>query len=213
MTSGVRELEDAFNIFGSIFSTRGTSTRKARPRDQQRVKLYRAEDQVFKKAGQSEFQTLSQCQTFLNELKRDKVLARWYPKLKRTMDKVELHPGMGRRSACCECRNYGYVIKLPIWARSRWVICHELAHALNAEMHGRNSISSHGWEFARIFMFLVQRGISKEESKKLQASFKKNRVKFTKPKPKRELSPERKAELQERMKKMQEARRVKREMK
>jgi hypothetical protein len=188
-------------------------------RDQQRAKVYRAENAVngFK---DPEWRDLESCRKFLNELRNDRVLNRWYPKLKQTIDKVELHPGMGRRKACCEYGWNRYTIKLPLWARGRMVVCHELAHALIAEMYGRNyqmngthpgSVQAHGWQFARMQMFFIQRGVSKAKADELKASYKKHGVRFQQPKPKRQLSPERKAELQERMKKMHEAKKAKKE--
>lgn len=179
-------------------------------RDQQRAKVYRSENHVdgFKTP---EWRDLGSCGKFLNELRNDKVLNRWYPKLKQTLDKVELHPGMGRRKACCEYGYNRYTIKLPLWARGRMVVCHELAHALIAEMYGHNNrkVQPHGWQFARMQMFFIQRGVGKAKADELKASYKKHGVRFQQPKPKRQLSPERKAELQERMKKMHEARRAK----
>ncbi len=180
-------------------------------RDQQRGKLYRAEGIVFDKGwNKNEYQTLAQCQAFLDKLAKDKTLNRWYPKLAQTLKKTTLEDGRGRRAACCEYGLGGtYTLKMPVWSRSRWTLCHELAHALNAEMHGYWRVAGHGWQFARIYIFLVQRGIGKQAADELKKSFKKHHVKFQAPKPKRELSPERKAELQERMKKMREAKMLK----
>lgn len=179
-------------------------------RDQQRAKVYRAENAVedFKTP---EWRDLYFARKFLNELRDDKVLNRWYPKLKQTIEKVEFHPGMGRRKACCEYGYNRYTIKLPLWARGKMVVCHELAHALIAETYGHNNrkVQPHGWQFARMQMFFIQRGVSKAKADELKASYKKHGVRFQQPKPKRQLSPERKAELQERMKKMHEAKRAK----
>lgn len=179
-------------------------------RDQQKAKLYRSENLVdgFKKA---EWRDLSSCGKFLNELRNDKVLNRWYPKLKQTLEKVELHPGMGRRNACCEYGYERYTIKLPLWARGRMVVCHELAHALIAETYGHHNrrVQPHGWQFARMQMFFIQRGVGRAKADELKAAYKKCGVRYKQPKPKRQLSPDRKLELQERMKKMHEAKRAK----
>jgi putative metallohydrolase (TIGR04338 family) len=95
----------------------------------------------------AEFQTLDECAAFATPIwakERGRVgLARQKaPAIER--------PSRGQRSAIA---HFDHRITLPRWARSRWVILHELAHRLNAREDG----ASHGPRFVGILMGLVCR--------------------------------------------------------
>lgn len=110
---------------------------KARPRDNQRSRVYAWERAVSLKLKgrtlyQGEFNSLEQCEAFMLPIWRAergrlglaKVVA---PTLARNL--------WGQRKATA---SEFHVIKLPRWARSRWVILHEMAHRLTPtdEAHG-----------------------------------------------------------------------------
>jgi hypothetical protein len=99
-------------------------------------------------------------------------------------------------------------LNLPAWARSKHVVLHELAHAVAP--HG----SVHGWRFCEIYLRLVHIGMGKDAMLRLKAEFDKpgrDRVRYRKPRAKRELTPEQKAELTERLTKARAAKAAQRE--
>ena len=71
---------------------------------------------------------------------------------------------------------------------------HELSHLLQP-----SGSAAHGWQFCSIELRLVRHFLGKEAYDKLKAEFKAGRVRFTKPRAKRELTPEQRAVLGERM--------------
>jgi putative metallohydrolase (TIGR04338 family) len=89
--------------------------------------------------------------------------------------------------------SHGHEIHLGVWARSKkLVIIHEIAHFLAGAGHG------HDWKFCEIELDLVRHFLGKEAYDTLKASFKKNKVRYTKP-VKRNLSPEQRQALSDRM--------------
>lgn len=106
-------------------------------RDNQRSRVYAWENQAVrnftgKSSGIPEFETLDQCTEFATPIwrkERGRVgLAR------RSAPTIE-RPHWGQRRAWAHA---DHRITLPRWARSRWVILHELAHHLTPwdEAHG-----------------------------------------------------------------------------
>jgi putative metallohydrolase (TIGR04338 family) len=96
--------------------------------------------------------------------------------------------GRARRSACWDADEY--VIKLPKWARTEWVILHEMAHwitdrATVPRADGRGlwirqydpEHAAHGKEFAAVYLELVRLQLGAEATKALKAAYKANRVK------------------------------------
>jgi putative metallohydrolase (TIGR04338 family) len=118
-------------------------------RDTQRSRVYEWERAVIKERGvgfyDAEFETLEECEQFMNPIWRKERgrlgLARQRaPELSRNL--------WGQRSAWA---GDNHVIKLPKWARSRWVILHEMAHRLTSSDPG------HGARFVGCLMGLVAR--------------------------------------------------------
>lgn len=135
----------------------------ARPRDTQRAKLYRAERAVPHPA---EFKTMDQCQAFIDQVLRSRwVATRWRKTL------VAL-PGKGySRAVAYPDRG---TIQLPLWSRSKLVICHEIAHHLTPSTY-----AWHGPEYAGVYLMLVKHVIGDEAYDALRASFKANHVRYT----------------------------------
>jgi putative metallohydrolase (TIGR04338 family) len=166
-----------------------------KPRDNQRSKVYNAE-QVIRRNGQA-FTTVAECQAYT-----DKVLASPYVRrkwLKGTKMTATVLDGRGRRNANADWTLRE--IKLPKWARTEDVVLHEISHLLAPKFE------QHGWQFCEIFLDLVRHFMGKDAHDKLKASFKQHRVRFSQP-VKRTLTPEQKAALRERMARAREAREV-----
>lgn len=168
-------------------------------RDNQRKKVYTAEREVFganantAKIGMP-LPTVGDVDRYVCVVLNRKVVARHY----NTNRPVLVVDGRGTRRAMAYG---GYKISIPKWARTEWVVLHELAHILEWRDRARTGVrtASHGWEFAAIYLFLVKTMLGKDTADLLKASFRKHRVKFSKPRLKRQLTPEQIAILRERM--------------
>lgn len=160
----------------------------ARPRDNQKSKLYKADDVIH---GQ-DLPTVADMQDYVDDMTRRAWWKRRYP----GVASIEVRDGRGRRSANGSYDGWRRAgrVKMPRWSRYEAVLLHEVAHCATTSKYGR-SVASHGPEYAKIFIELVQWRMGKEEADKLRASFKKHRVKYrvAKPKPvkwgKRRLEP------------------------
>lgn len=169
-------------------------------RDMQKAKLYRAEREAFgfgfsavvrydRHSGRhSSEMTLPDCEAFIDKVCCDA----W---VRRTFGTIapRVADGRGTRIA----RGSPDRINLPRWARTKPVILHELAHGLTRKAYGP-SPAPHGWEFASVYLRLVQHFLGKDRADQLRAAFKKHRVR-TAPKRTRPMSDEAKAILRARL--------------
>ena len=66
-----------------------------------------------------------------------------------------MRDGRGRRAACYLYRGNRKRphIKLPKWARRKWVVCHEAAHAI--VRHDKEGVPAHGAYFMRVYIDLL----------------------------------------------------------
>jgi len=165
-------------------------------RDMQKAKLYRAEREAFTGYDPAcvRFETMKELDDYIN----GKVLqSSWWRtyEIKGTgqhsqnrkrvahpisrVTKMRISDGRGTRIA----RGGGSWMNMPKWARSKWVILHEIAHNIQFEDPG------HGWQFAAIYLDMVGRFIGSEAKAKLKAAFKKHKVRF-RPKSNRKGNPE-----------------------
>ena len=121
------------------------------PRDSQRSKVYQLERNFYKIPGFPEaaekMLTLNECQRLINLC--------WM----RINGEVNYLPtvrdGRGRRIACYQ--QLGHLIKLPLWARSGTVVCHEVAHAIvTAYDDAVDPVYRwHGTSFMKVFIHLM----------------------------------------------------------
>lgn len=166
-------------------------------RDNQRKKVYIAEREVFGKNASTAkigmpLPTVGDVERYLSVVLSRKVVSRHYD-----TQPVSVADGRGTRRAMAYG---GWKINIPLWARTEWVVLHELAHILNnRDRRLGEQRAAHGWEFAEIYLFLVKTMLGKDVEDLLKASFRKHRVKFSKPRPKRQLTAEQIAVLRERM--------------
>lgn len=122
-----------------------------RERDAQRSKVYQWEFDTFRddleKRNTPDFLTLSECRALAADL---------YGK------QVVVKDGRGRRNACAYDRRLP-TIALPTWARTPWVIAHEVAH-LNMNLIDRD-LPGHGSLFMRENVRLLARvGVDTERA-------------------------------------------------
>lgn len=135
-------------------------------RDSQRSKVYAWENACVAQLAHdsiydAEFKTLEECADYATpvwnsergRLGRAKILAPRIERPARGQRSALAHLGDGRQFKAGEWRRDGGRITLPRWARSRWVILHELAHRLNAGHDG----AGHGPRFVGILIGLVAR--------------------------------------------------------
>ena len=88
---------------------------------------------------------------------------------------------------------------MPRWARKEWVILHELAHVIHWRQHGGRYEAGHGWQFCDIYLQLIRYQLGPDAHAALRDAFKANRVKYTKPRKRRQLTEAQRQELRERM--------------
>jgi putative metallohydrolase (TIGR04338 family) len=158
-------------------------------RDTQRKKIYDSEDAVFpghKKGPHEDLRTVTDVERFLHDVVRRKYVQRRYPNAVRYASVgIQVSDGRGTRWA----RGGGGYINAPLWARTKTVLLHELAHNL------AGTSAEHNWQFAECYLFLVRVMLGKDAADKLEAEYKQRRVRYRAPRAKREVSPERRAAL------------------
>jgi putative metallohydrolase (TIGR04338 family) len=121
-------------------------------------RLYIAEDMSGIKY--TDPMTLKECQKFV-----DKIMSRKYVIEKyRMKSPIVVLDGRGRRKACATFHHGNRAIKLPKWARTRFVILHEVAHHLTR-------LDGHKPEFASCLLDLVRHFMGKEASEALQGAY------------------------------------------
>jgi putative metallohydrolase (TIGR04338 family) len=123
-------------------------------------RLYSAEELSGIKYGDAI--TLKQCQKFVDKiLSRKYVLDNYGIQARRPITVLD---GRGRRNACATFRHGQRVIKLPKWARTKFVILHEVAHHLT-------DLNGHRPEFASCLLDLVRHFMGKESADALQGAY------------------------------------------
>lgn len=169
---------------------------RVKTRDTQRSRVYKA-DHALDKYGRLE--TVPEIERFVRKVWKSKRVQAAFRRATKWTPVVE--DGRGRRRA-----GGGYTgITMPKWSRTKGVILHELAHTV---MHreGYEDDPAHGWRFCRTYLLLVLYALGREAHDDLKAAFKANRIRFTEPRKRKPLSPERRAELAERLAKARAAR-------
>lgn len=135
----------------------------------ERGKMSKVRDQANRLYGAEEYSgikyrqplTLKECQKFA-----DKVVARKYVKdTYGSSSSILVLDGRGRRKACASFQYGRRVIKLPKWARTEFVILHEIAHHLVGLENG------HRPAFASCLLDLVRHFLGKEAADGLQVGY------------------------------------------
>jgi len=181
-------------------------------RDSQRSKVYKAErnagiqQSVYRKTaygsvGNREIQpmTIEECQKMVDKILTSKYVQRKYDSSGIIRWGKSIRVVAGKSGGMARDEWGVKTISLGIWGRQEFVVIHEVAHHL-AGLHNK-----HNWRFCQVELDLVRHFMGKEAHDSLKAEFKKLKVKFTAPRKKRELTPEQRAILVERMAKAREA--------
>ena len=162
-----------------------TTDRWGRVRDTQRQRVYDAERYALDRIDQK-MMSLGECQRYVNRLcSKAYVEKRW----------KNLRPPTildGRGSPKARYVHWNNTIQLPTWARTRWVILHEMAHYLSerciegcggpqGQVRWCGYEAHHGWHFASIFLLLVRREMGVKAHDDLLQAFGKFRVQYVRP--------------------------------
>ncbi len=162
-----------------------------RPRDSQKQKVYRSERESLDKIpNQEKNEKIGFWEAYCKKL----IQSAWFVKRWPNCRTILIKDGRGRRIACASVGYNGGTLKLPKWARQEWVVLHEVAHVITTK-----TVASHGQEFCANMLELVGHCMGDEAERSLKESFDKNNVKWRK---KKEISPERRAQLVEQGKRM-----------
>lgn len=162
-------------------------------RDSQRSKVYKAENTAFANLAiaNERHNSVQNIQRFLNYIYSLKRVQDSFPAARLGEWSVNVKDGRGRRrTACADVR----MINMPGFSRISWVICHELSHTITIRELG-SRVAGHGWQFCANYLRLVLLVLGREAHDALKAKFKQHRVRFTEPRKRAPISPERKAQL------------------
>ena len=130
--------------------------------DYQRSKVYAAEDAAFDKRKPPAIPALHEVRAYM-----DMVIASQHWTKHKGWQRVRLEDGRGRRSACY--RSHKRSIAMPTWARSEWIVIHEMAHCLTHRTTG--AASSHGTHFTWHYLMLVLELLGQEAHDALAEQF------------------------------------------
>jgi putative metallohydrolase (TIGR04338 family) len=164
-----------------------------RERDTQRARVYKCDRDPNVKAHAKPLPSVSDVERFVRKVFASKRVQAAFPKAMKGWTIPAVGDGRARRSACGGPTE----IKIPLWARTEMVVVHELAHTI----HLRETVNEafHGWRFCSIFLRLTLYALGREAHDALKRSMKENRVRFTEPRKRRPMDPERRAALVERL--------------
>lgn len=124
------------------------------PRDNQRQRVYTTEQKVFGYTlnMDAEFPVLRDAQQYVNLVTSSKLWRKvGGPPF------VLVKDGRGRRTAAMVGMT---AISLPLWARTRPVILHELSHILTTHLDRR--VADHGPEFVQIYRMLIENQLGRD---------------------------------------------------
>lgn len=158
-----------------------------RERDTQRARLYAADDVLQPHAEL--MPTVADMEAFVRKMWKSKRVAESWPKA-HARGIPEVLDGRGRRNAGGWHRG----ITMPKWSRRTDVVIHEIAHCIVWRELG-SEIAGHGWQFCSVYLRLVLLFMGREVHDELKSSFKKHRIRFTAPRKRKPLDPERRAAL------------------
>ena len=215
-------------------SDQPTRNKSGRLRDNQRQKVYNAERAAFKEDKTILAQwdgstylgrTAQECEDWIMAVIHRKTFQRWFPSAHsalvhhdgylapfdgspwiRKRFGLRVADGRGCKRATASYRD-GETITLPRWARIEYVMLHELSHLVVHYEFKRREVAGHGWQFCMVYLKLVKNVMGPEAHDKLKESFKEFRVKYTKPRAKRQYTDEEREAMRARMAAVRAARR------
>ncbi len=145
---------------------------KPKPYDVQRRRLYAAEQQVA--AYQRDpLRTVPHIQRYVDEVLASHWLRFHFPQ--RVLEQIRVISGRDNRAAYAA----GSTISLPFWARSKFIVIHEVCHVLCDRYYGEDFIAGHGVEFAGLQLALVTHFLGRVDGLELHQAFTRWGVKHT----------------------------------
>jgi putative metallohydrolase (TIGR04338 family) len=134
-----------------------------RPRDSQRARLYRAENEVD--AGRA-LPTVAVMQAYVDGV----AAAGWFTD-RWGARSFEVRPGYGHKRATADAEG---VLQMPRWARREMTILHEVAHCVTPV-----TFAAHGHEYAGVLLAIVRRAMGLAKAQALEESFDRHRVRWS----------------------------------
>ncbi len=157
-------------------------------RDTQRQKVYRSDPAL--KPWAEPLPTVKDVERFCRKVWASKRMRKAFPRAVAHWKAPRVKDGRGTRIA----RGGMGPINIPLWARSTDVVLHELAHTVTMRVYD-DRVPAHGWQYCEVYLRIVLYAMGREAHDALKAAFKKNGVRFRKPRQGKPLSPERRAQL------------------
>lgn len=185
-------------------------TMTTQKRDSQRSRVYKAEREAFpehhaRNSAMAGFKTTNECEIWVNRILRNKraqkaaknvALAfsaqdddatKTYHDCYRWPTRISVEPNFGRGGAVAIGSN---LIRVAGYFRNPFILLHETAHLIAPHEE------RHGPLFAAHLLALVGAVLGRKDADRLKDAYKRHRVRF---RPKRYMSPERKAALSARL--------------
>jgi hypothetical protein len=157
-------------------------------RDSQRGKAYKAERVLDDPKFSGPLPTVQNIEAYVSLIGLKAPLRKRYGSaldLKRYP--IRVGDGRGTRSAFA---HGSHKITIPTWARSEWIVLHEVAHIVHTRLYsgwtngsrakelGDPNAAWHGWQWASVYLDLVRFVKGKEAHDALKESFRKHKVRF-----------------------------------
>ncbi len=168
-----------------------------RERDSQRKKVYRAEEVL--KPYAKPLKSVADVEDFIEDVWSRKRIQDAFPFSVRNRSMPVVKDGRGTRIA----RGGSSHINIPLWARDTRVVIHEMTHTITVRIS--YDAPGHGWLFCQNLLIMTLHLMGRKAHDELKASFKQHRVRYTKPRVGKPLSPERRAALVATLAKAREA--------
>lgn len=138
-------------------------------RDSQMTKLYKAENEAYPLDSLKKLSN-KECTDFVNKIKSS-----GYYNTQEGFKLVRVTFPKGD-NLCAMWDPYDNRLTLPPWAKCKFVILHELSHALCDSIY--TDIADHGKEFCTVFLNMVHCYMSKAKAEVLEEVFTKRGVKY-----------------------------------
>jgi len=145
---------------------------KPKPRDSQRRRLYAAEGQVAA-INRDMLPTVLDIEAFVDEMLASHWLRTQFTP--RVLEQIRVVSGRENRAAYAR----GATISVPFWARSKFIVIHEVAHILCGRYYGKDFIAAHGPEFATLQVAMVTQFLGQADGLELHLAFMRFGVKHT----------------------------------
>lgn len=193
--TGQREIDLCYTdltsraVCGGLFDN--MENLRMRERDTQRARVYKSDHALGALA--KPLPTVRGVERYVKRLFEMKRVQGAFPRLRPDWLPT-VGDGRGRRMAC----GWSGGIKIPLWARNEMVVIHELAHTVTHRQYG-SGVAAHGWQFCSVYLTLTLHAMGREAHDTLKVAFKRNRVRYTAPRKRRELSDAERQALADRL--------------